>query len=146
MPHVSFLKVDVDEVEVILTKSTDFRHCRSRFALEQVRPGLSVAPLWDEASHQIPGMLTSSDFILILMEILLHILLKMRHFLLSIVRWMLIHSKMSMKSEMDVIAKEVEVELTSRDFGCHLIEVLETVNKVLFESSNILDSKCSYLP
>ncbi|KAK9065172.1 hypothetical protein SSX86_016555 [Deinandra increscens subsp. villosa] len=31
--------------------------------------GLSVAPLWDEASHQITGMLTASDFILILMEL-----------------------------------------------------------------------------
>ncbi|KAK1417846.1 hypothetical protein QVD17_26980 [Tagetes erecta] len=53
-------------------------------------------------------------------------------------------------SELDVIAKEVEVELISRDIGCHLIEVLEAVNKVLFDSmgfkrSNIVDSKCSYL-
>ncbi|KAI3828535.1 hypothetical protein L1987_02636 [Smallanthus sonchifolius] len=53
-------------------------------------------------------------------------------------------------SELDAIAKEVEVELISRDIGCHLIEVLEAVNKVLFDSmgfkrSNIVDSKCSYL-
>lgn len=53
-------------------------------------------------------------------------------------------------SELDAIAKEVEVELISRDIGCHLIEVLEAVNKVLFESrgfkrSTVVDSKCSYL-
>ncbi|XP_023746870.1 uncharacterized protein LOC111895016 isoform X1 [Lactuca sativa] len=53
-------------------------------------------------------------------------------------------------SELDAIAKEVEVELISRDIGCHLIEVLEAVNKVLFESrgfkrSLVVDSKCSYL-
>ncbi|KAL8239011.1 hypothetical protein R6Q59_015578 [Mikania micrantha] len=53
-------------------------------------------------------------------------------------------------SELDAIAKEVEVELISRDIGCHLIEVLEAVNRVLFDSmgfkrSNIVDSKCSYL-
>ncbi|KAI3798338.1 hypothetical protein L1987_33609 [Smallanthus sonchifolius] len=54
-------------------------------------------------------------------------------------------------SELDAIAKEVEVELISRDIGCHLTEVFEAVNKVLFDSigfkrSNIVDSKCSYLP
>ncbi|KAF5774246.1 putative protein SirB1 [Helianthus annuus] len=53
-------------------------------------------------------------------------------------------------AELDAIAKEVEVELMSRDIGCHLTEVLEAVNKVLFDSmgfkrSNIVDSKCSYL-
>ncbi|XP_024994279.1 uncharacterized protein LOC112527730 [Cynara cardunculus var. scolymus] len=52
--------------------------------------------------------------------------------------------------ELDSIAKEVEVELISRDIGCHLVEVLEAVNKVLFESkgfrrSPVVDSKCSYL-
>lgn len=52
--------------------------------------------------------------------------------------------------ELDTIAKEVEVELISRDIGCHLIEVLEAVNKVIFESrgfkrSPVVDSKCSYL-
>lgn len=31
--------------------------------------GLAVAPLWDEASRQVSGMLTASDFILILMEL-----------------------------------------------------------------------------
>ncbi|KAJ0902793.1 putative AMP-activated kinase, glycogen-binding protein [Helianthus annuus] len=31
--------------------------------------GLAVAPLWDEANHQISGMLTASDFIMILMEL-----------------------------------------------------------------------------
>ncbi|XP_023768786.1 uncharacterized protein LOC111917318 isoform X1 [Lactuca sativa] len=53
-------------------------------------------------------------------------------------------------SELDTIAKEVEVELISRDIGCHFVEVLEAVNKVLFESkgfrrSPVVDSKCSYL-
>ncbi|XP_076892170.1 uncharacterized protein LOC143543818 isoform X2 [Bidens hawaiensis] len=52
--------------------------------------------------------------------------------------------------ELDNIAKEVKVELISRDIGCHLVEVLEAVNKVLFESigfrrSLVVDSKCSYL-
>ncbi|KAJ0570854.1 putative protein SirB1 [Helianthus annuus] len=51
--------------------------------------------------------------------------------------------------ELDKIANEVKVELSSRDIGCHLVEVLEAVNKVLFESigfrrSPIVDSKCSY--
>ncbi|GFP81519.1 hypothetical protein PHJA_000295200 [Phtheirospermum japonicum] len=53
--------------------------------------------------------------------------------------------------ELDAIAKEVEAELVSRDIGCHLAEVLEAVNKVLFEvrgfkrSPVVVDSKCSYL-
>ncbi|KAI3812630.1 hypothetical protein L1987_17341 [Smallanthus sonchifolius] len=52
--------------------------------------------------------------------------------------------------ELDSIAKEVKAELISRDIGCHLVEVLEAVNKVLFESigfrrSLVVDSKCSYL-
>ncbi|KAL8536540.1 hypothetical protein ACS0TY_011944 [Phlomoides rotata] len=53
--------------------------------------------------------------------------------------------------ELDTIAKEVEAELVSRDIGCHLTEVLNAVNKVLFElrgfkrSPVIVDSKCSYL-
>ncbi|KAJ0944734.1 putative protein SirB1 [Helianthus annuus] len=52
--------------------------------------------------------------------------------------------------ELDAIAKEVEVDLISRDIGCHLIEVLEAVNSVLFESmgfkrSTVVDSSCSYL-
>ncbi|GJZ18552.1 tetratricopeptide-like helical domain, protein SirB1, partial [Tanacetum coccineum] len=52
--------------------------------------------------------------------------------------------------ELDNIAQEVKVELISRDIGCHLVEVLEAVNKVLFESkgfrrSPVVDSKCSYL-
>ncbi|KAI3807510.1 hypothetical protein L1987_23440 [Smallanthus sonchifolius] len=36
--------------------------------------------------------------------------------------------------KLDAIAKEVEVELISRDISCHLAEVLEAVNKVLFDS------------
>ncbi|KAI3795024.1 hypothetical protein L1987_37667 [Smallanthus sonchifolius] len=48
-------------------------------------------------------------------------------------------------SELDVIAKEIEVELISRNIGCYLIEVLEAVNKVLLNSSNLLDFRCSYL-
>lgn len=54
-------------------------------------------------------------------------------------------------AELDAISKEVEAELVSRDIGCHLAEVLEAVNKVLFESRRfrrspvIVDPKCSYL-
>ncbi|TYH40373.1 hypothetical protein ES332_D12G242700v1 [Gossypium tomentosum] len=54
-------------------------------------------------------------------------------------------------SELDAIAKEVEAELVSRDIGCHLVEVLEAVNLVLFESRGLtrspvlVDSKHSYL-
>lgn len=53
--------------------------------------------------------------------------------------------------ELDAIAKEVQAELVSRDIGCHLVEVLEAVNIVLFElrgferSPVIVDSKCSYM-
>ncbi|KAL0393772.1 UNVERIFIED_CONTAM: hypothetical protein Slati_4343400 [Sesamum latifolium] len=53
--------------------------------------------------------------------------------------------------ELDTIAKEVEAELVQRDIGCHLAEVLEAVNKVLFESRGfkrspvLVDSKCFYL-
>ncbi|XP_047968401.1 uncharacterized protein LOC125212315 [Salvia hispanica] len=54
-------------------------------------------------------------------------------------------------AELDAISREVEAELVSRDIGCHLAEVLEAVNKVLFESRGfrrsavIVDPKCSYL-
>ncbi|KAL4347054.1 hypothetical protein GQ457_17G019580 [Hibiscus cannabinus] len=54
-------------------------------------------------------------------------------------------------SELDAIAREVEAELVSRDIGCHLVEVLEAVNLVLFElrgltrSPVLVDSKHSYL-
>ncbi|MBA0819095.1 hypothetical protein Gohar_019523, partial [Gossypium harknessii] len=54
-------------------------------------------------------------------------------------------------SELDAIAKEVEAELVSRDVGCHLVEVLQAVNLVLFElrgfkrSPVLVDSKHSYL-
>lgn len=54
-------------------------------------------------------------------------------------------------NELDMIAKEVEAELVSRDIGCYLEEVLEAVNAVLFESRGFkrlpvfLDSKFSYL-
>ena len=54
-------------------------------------------------------------------------------------------------SELDAIAKEVEAELVSREIGCHLVEVLEAVNLVLFElrgfkrSPVLVDSKHSYL-
>ncbi|KAD3641593.1 hypothetical protein E3N88_30817 [Mikania micrantha] len=52
--------------------------------------------------------------------------------------------------ELDNMAKQVKAELIPRDIGCHLIEVLEAVNKVLFESigfrrSPVVDSNCSYL-
>ncbi|XP_019055464.1 PREDICTED: uncharacterized protein LOC104610279 isoform X2 [Nelumbo nucifera] len=54
-------------------------------------------------------------------------------------------------NELDCIAKEVEAELVSRDIGCHLVEVLEAVNVVLFESRGfkrfpvLHDPKYSYL-
>ena len=53
-------------------------------------------------------------------------------------------------NELETIAKEV-AELVSRDIGCHLVEVLEAVNVVLFESRGfkrfpvLVDSKFSYL-
>ncbi|KAL6001753.1 hypothetical protein ACLOJK_041731 [Asimina triloba] len=43
----------------------------------------------------------------------------------SIFEWLIV---------LDVIAKEVEAELISRDIGCHLMEVIEAVNLVLFDS------------
>lgn len=54
-------------------------------------------------------------------------------------------------AELDAIAREVEAELVPREIGCHLAEVLEAVNVVLFESRGfkrspvLLDSKCAYL-
>ncbi|KAK8496859.1 hypothetical protein V6N13_122668 [Hibiscus sabdariffa] len=54
-------------------------------------------------------------------------------------------------SELDAITKEVEAELVSRDIGCHLVEVLQAANLVLFESRGfkrcpvLVDSKHSYL-
>ena len=54
-------------------------------------------------------------------------------------------------NELDAIAKEVEAELVSRDIGCHLVEVLEAVNLVLFKSRGfkrspvLIDPKYSYL-
>ncbi|KAL8498692.1 hypothetical protein ACS0TY_021868 [Phlomoides rotata] len=53
--------------------------------------------------------------------------------------------------ELDTIAKEVEAELVPREIGCDLVEVLDAVNKVLFEFRGfkrlpvLVDSKCSYL-
>lgn len=53
--------------------------------------------------------------------------------------------------ELDAIGKEIKAELISRDIGCHLVEVIDAVNKVLFElrgfkrSSVLVDSKCLYL-
>ncbi|KAK2647814.1 hypothetical protein Ddye_015303 [Dipteronia dyeriana] len=52
---------------------------------------------------------------------------------------------------LDTIAKEVEAELVYRDIGCHLVQVLEAVNVVLFElrgfkrSPVLVDSKYAYL-
>ncbi|KAL2489816.1 hypothetical protein Fot_43108 [Forsythia ovata] len=46
-------------------------------------------------------------------------------------------------SELDAIAKEVEAELVSRDIGCDLVEVLEAVNKVLFELRGFKSSGCA---
>ncbi|CAL5379391.1 unnamed protein product [Camellia sinensis] len=39
------------------------------FSLEVVYKGLAVVPIWDSNRRQISGMLTASDFILILMEL-----------------------------------------------------------------------------
>ncbi|CAI0559677.1 unnamed protein product [Linum tenue] len=52
--------------------------------------------------------------------------------------------------ELDMIAKEVEAELVSREIGCDLVEVLDAINLVLFEfrgfkRSSVTDSMCSYL-
>ncbi|KAK4368825.1 hypothetical protein RND71_012617 [Anisodus tanguticus] len=53
--------------------------------------------------------------------------------------------------ELDVIAREVDAELVSREIGCDLVEVLDAVNVVLFKSrgfkrsSVLVDSKCAYL-
>ncbi|KAF7127503.1 hypothetical protein RHSIM_Rhsim11G0035500 [Rhododendron simsii] len=53
--------------------------------------------------------------------------------------------------ELDTIAKEVKAELVSRDIGCHLVEVLEAVNLVLFKSRGfnrppvLINPKNSYL-
>ncbi|KAF8378937.1 hypothetical protein HHK36_028362 [Tetracentron sinense] len=53
--------------------------------------------------------------------------------------------------ELDAIAKEVEAELVSRDIGCHLVEVLEAVNVVLFDlrgfkrSRVLVDAEFSYM-
>lgn len=55
-------------------------------------------------------------------------------------------------SELDTISKEVEAELVSRDIGCHLVQVLEAVNAVLFDlrgfkrtTAIALDPECFYL-
>lgn len=54
-------------------------------------------------------------------------------------------------TELDVIAREVEAELVPRDIGCHLVEVIEAVNAVLFGSRGFkrlpvaVEPKCSYL-
>eukprot|EP01018_Ginkgo_biloba_P001814 Gb_38781 [translate_table: standard] len=54
-------------------------------------------------------------------------------------------------SEFDIIAKEVEAELVSKEIGCHLAQVLEAVNVVLFNlrcftrSSVLKDPTQSYL-
>lgn len=53
--------------------------------------------------------------------------------------------------ELDVIAREVEAELVSREIGCDLVEVIDAVNVVLFKSRGfkrspvLVDSKCAYL-
>lgn len=54
-------------------------------------------------------------------------------------------------SEIDAISKDVEAELVSREIGCHLVQVLEAVNAVLFHlrgfkrTSITLDLEHSYL-
>lgn len=55
-------------------------------------------------------------------------------------------------NELNAITREVEAELVSRDIGCHLVEVLEAVNLVLFKPRGFkrvhlaVDPKFSYLP
>lgn len=55
-------------------------------------------------------------------------------------------------SELDTISKEVEAELVSRDIGCHLVQVLDAVNAVLFDwrgfkraTTIALDPECFYI-
>lgn len=54
-------------------------------------------------------------------------------------------------NELDTLTKEVEAELFSREIGCHLVEVLDAMNIVLFQikgfrrSPVIVDPKFSYL-
>jgi hypothetical protein len=54
-------------------------------------------------------------------------------------------------NEFDVLTKEVEAELVQREIGCHVVQVIEAVNTVLFESRHFLrfpvlvDSRFSYL-
>ncbi|XP_078163712.1 transglutaminase family protein isoform X2 [Carex rostrata] len=54
-------------------------------------------------------------------------------------------------SEFDALTKEVEAELVQREIGCHVVQVIEAVNTVLFESRHFLrfpvlvDSRFSYL-
>ncbi|KAK1306094.1 Protein MOR1 [Acorus calamus] len=50
-------------------------------------------------------------------------------------------------TELDVIAREVEAELVSRDIGCHLMEVLEAVNEMFKSSSghnlfSVVNGRC----
>eukprot|EP01018_Ginkgo_biloba_P007707 Gb_22585 [translate_table: standard] len=60
----------------------------------------------------------------------------------SILAWLL---------ELDALAKQVEVELDSKEIGCHLVQVLEVVNAVLFDlrgftrTSVLVDPKHSHL-
>ncbi|KAI7730182.1 hypothetical protein M8C21_022735 [Ambrosia artemisiifolia] len=90
IPHQTFLPLRADDIET--TRNRLSQHLSSYpvyelipdsgkvFALDanlsveeafliMHSEGLAVAPLWDQASHQISGMLTASDFILILMEL-----------------------------------------------------------------------------
>ncbi|XP_073112425.1 uncharacterized protein [Elaeis guineensis] len=54
-------------------------------------------------------------------------------------------------NELDIIAREVEAELISRDIGCHLMEIFEAVNTVLFGIRGfkrfpvLVDPKFSYM-
>ncbi|KAJ4811453.1 UPF0162 protein [Rhynchospora pubera] len=41
-------------------------------------------------------------------------------------------------SEFDVLTKEVEAELVEREIGCHVVQVIEAVNTVLFEYRHFL--------
>ncbi|KAI7996856.1 Sucrose nonfermenting 4-like protein, partial [Camellia lanceoleosa] len=51
----------------------DWRHPLIKYFINANEKGLAVVPIWDSNRRQISGMLTASDFILILMELLMHL-------------------------------------------------------------------------
>ncbi|KAD5507742.1 hypothetical protein R6Q59_031477 [Mikania micrantha] len=90
VPHATFLPLRAEDIET--TRNRLSQHLLSYSVYELIpdsgkvfaldsnvsveeaflimhEEGLAIAPLWDEPSHQISGMLTASDFIMILMEL-----------------------------------------------------------------------------